>query len=262
MLLFIHGTGATNSLWLPQIRGLLGLDSKYSDAELIKHFTIQLPGHIKDDRYFSISDIEKLIQTFREDNYEYQRDLAAKFILNNASGLAKHLSDRRLILVGHSVGGVISMHYAAHHIESMRALVLIGCGNNFNQIVRTYGKFTHRSLYKKDLRKLNALAPKITDIRKRLLVNIFAENPERKGFKSCLDIVDHHNASKWYKKLSLNEQIKLSELPILLVNGRFDLINTVFSARKFAKILQSRKTLIEPKKTVISLDQRKPKTKV
>jgi pimeloyl-ACP methyl ester carboxylesterase len=252
MFLFIHGTGATNSLWLPQIRELFELGPEFSDTELIKHFTIQLPGHVKDDRYFEIVDIKRMIDDFREQNRDFQQHLAPKFLLGKHAKLAQCLQDERLILVGHSVGGVISLHYTADHMESVRGLVLIGCGHNFNPLVKRFGTGAHRKLKRKDLRKLNELAPKIKNIRQRLLVNIFAENPDRKGFQSCLDIVNKHNATQWYKLLSLDQQRALNKLPILLINGRFDSINTVLSAQKFAKILRSREDLLEKPTTVIN----------
>lgn len=253
MFLFIHGTGATNSLWLPQIKAIFDFEKSYSDSFLIENFTLQLPGHPDNDAQFTIEDIEVEIEKFRQEKHQFQAKIAEKMVLNpKQSQLAKTLKDPRLVLVGHSVGGVISLHYAGKNFSRVMGLVLLGCGNNFSKIALFGRGFYLRALEKRKLDWLREHVKIARNIRLRVLLSIFAENPARKGFKSCLEIVKHHNFGTWYNQLSLNDQIKFSELPILLINGRFDSLSTIFSARTFKKVLQSRRNIIEPKKTVIN----------
>ena len=92
-LLFIHGSGATGTVW------------RYQTSAFKGSIAIDLPGRPKGELCTSIESAVDWLKTYVESN-----------------GLAD------LVLVGHSLGTAIALQYAVKHPEDLKGMVLIGGG--------------------------------------------------------------------------------------------------------------------------------------
>ena len=194
MYLFIHGTGATNSFWLPQIRAILSLDNSYSDASILETFTITLPGHPRADKLFKLEDTEKFIKDSYEQKLRLQQKLANKLLLSGKAEIVAGLRSNKIILVGHSVGGVIALNFATTNSGMVEKIVLISTPNQFNQkLVKFLNWFYHRLVFARSINFLRNLKNFVSSLRWKTALQIFIENPKRKGFNSLMDIVINFN---------------------------------------------------------------------
>ncbi len=252
MFLFIHGTGATNSFWLPQIRGILGLDQSYSDKFLLDLFTISLPGHPKNDKYFDLSDLEKFIEQEAAERHQKQMELADKLFFSKNQEAVAALKEDKLILIGHSVGGVAALYFALRNSSRVNKLILVSCGFNFNPIsVAFLELFYEKIIFKFNLKRVIKLFDYVKNIRYKTILSICIDNPERKGLRSCKDIIKDYQFDKIYKKMSLDEQLLFNEIPVLGIGGQFDPLTPSGSLRKLRKYLDEQNKLLSLRKTVV-----------
>ncbi len=238
MLLFLHGTGATGSLWIEQIRSLLSLDTSYSDKFILDLFTLSLPGHPNFDRNFTLSETEKLVQDFVLIKKDRQQQLAKELILSKNKEIIEAVKSEKLILFGHSVGGVIALNYALRNSHLVNKIILISCGFSFNKLALNFlEQYYKRLLFKENSTKLQKRITQIRNKRWKIALNIFLENYQRKGFLSAVQIAKSYNFKDLYKRHSLDEHLRFSQIPILLINGRFDLLNLSSSSLELKKFL-------------------------
>lgn len=97
-LLLVHGAGGSSGVWSDQLAALKGA---------YQAFAVDLPGHWR----FAGEPFASITQT-------------ASFIAR----LADALGLDKFILVGHSMGGAVSIEFALNYPERLKGLVLIGTG--------------------------------------------------------------------------------------------------------------------------------------
>ncbi|MGI6308209.1 MAG: alpha/beta fold hydrolase [Dethiobacteria bacterium] len=101
-LLFVHSSGGSGILWLHQLRGL---------SEDFSTLAVDLPGH-----RFSEGQPATRINL----NVDYLKDFVVSL------GLPP------FILIGHSLGGAITIAYALQHPADLQAMILISTGGKLN----------------------------------------------------------------------------------------------------------------------------------
>ena len=255
MYLFIHGTGATNSFWIPQIRSILSLDEKYTDASLLDTFTLALPGHPNNDKNFSLEDTEEIIKDIFSAKQSLQLKLANQLILTGNSQVVAGLRSDKIILIGHSVGGVIALNFAMKNASLVEKLVLISTPNQFNLIeINFLDWFYNNFVFKRSQKFLKWLQGIVVSVRWRTALQIFIENPKRRGFKSLLKIVKEYDFDKSFRKLTLDDQLKLLLVPILAISGSGDWLVSSAEVNKIGKSIQNYAEIARSKKTIINLE--------
>jgi pimeloyl-ACP methyl ester carboxylesterase len=259
MLLFIHGSGATNSLWIPQIRGILSLeDQDLSDKYLLELFTISLPGHSKDDRYFEIEDVVKIIETAVQEKRDRQLELADKLMFSKNREAVDAIRSPKLSLVGHSLGGVAALAYTFRNLNSVEKIVLVSCAFSFSKTaVRFLDMLYNKFIFNIGIKGTQTLFRTVRDIRLKTIFSICLENPDKKGLKSCTKICLDYSFDRVYKLLSLDEQLKFSQIPILGIGGRRDRLVPPNSFKKLEKYLDNQDKFLSTKKILIE-DTHKP----
>jgi pimeloyl-ACP methyl ester carboxylesterase len=106
-LCFVHGSGGNARVWDRQVDGLSGMPI----------LAIDLPGH------------GGAGSAGRESVAEYATDVRARL---DAAGL------RRVVLVGHSMGGAIAQMFALQYPDRLDALVLVGTGARLRVLPRIF----------------------------------------------------------------------------------------------------------------------------
>lgn len=71
--------------------------------------------------------------------------------LNDIATLQEHLNLERIVIVGHSWGGMLAMEYAAHHPKKVSKLILIGPGGPTGKFFSYFGDNIYMRLYEDDL---------------------------------------------------------------------------------------------------------------
>jgi pimeloyl-ACP methyl ester carboxylesterase len=264
MFLFIHGTLATPSLWLPHIRSTLSLGAEFSDRELINAFTLQLPGHPDKDAVFTYKDFREYIAQFRKSQYVKQKQIAQKLIMRGNKQVVQGLQDKRLIIIGHSVGGALSLEYAIKNSNEIIKLVLVSTPNQFNLTYLRSIRFTIWTLniFSKGMIRVSA---RILPFKRwRVAASLLEENPKQLGFRSCITYLLTYDFESLYSISSLNDQLHLSRIPILLIGGSYDLVAPSYQISKLKKLLSPDTNLMKSKKTVIkgNLKYHEPVTKI
>jgi len=252
MILFVHGTLSTPSLWLPQIRSIVGLGKQFSDQQIINTFTIQLPGHPSNDDRFGFKDYVKYLETFQANNYAAQQRIAAQMLLHGDKAIVNALTDRRLTIIAHSVGGALSLEYAMKFPSVVRRMVLVSVPYRFNQPYLNSIKTLVDTMATVNDKSFTTLARLLPFRRWRVAADLLNENKHHKGFKSCIEYLKQFNFAKQYEVSSINQQLALNKIPTLLIGGSYDLISTPQAVRKLKFILTPNSDIIMKKKTVIS----------
>lgn len=252
MVLFLHGTGATSSLWLSHIRNIFGLNQDYSDKQILDLFTISFPGHPTKDRNFDYSDIENQINAFLAENRSKQSELAQKLLFSNNKIAVNALRNPKLILIGHSLGGAVSVQYALRNLDVVTKIVSISSGFGFNHFALSLIKFLYyKIIFKLGLRQLQAILYLVRSLRLKTILNICIENPERKGLISSENLLFDYNFENLYKKMSLDEQLKFRQIKVLGINGQFDFLNLVSSMKKLQTFLLEQNKILNLKHTSV-----------
>jgi pimeloyl-ACP methyl ester carboxylesterase len=258
MLLFIHGSGATSSLWIPQIRGIFSLDQSFSDKYLLDLFTVSLPGHPKDDCYFELDDLVKLIDSAVQEKKSKQAELADKLMFSKNREAVDVLKDEKVVLIGHSLGGVAALAFTFRNLNIVSKLVLVSCAFNFDSFnINLLDNLYNKIVFKLSIKRLQRLFSFVSDIRLKTIFNICLENPDRKGLKSCYKIANEYSFDKMYKLLSLDEQLKFTQIPILGIGGRNDKLVGVKSYKALENYLDEQDKFLSTKKILI---EDKPKS--
>lgn len=251
MILFIHGLGLTRSVWVPEIRGCLHFDGKYTDKELLDIFTVSLPGHPDEDKKFTKKDIRDRIEELYPTRKQKQSGLAGRLSLTHPKELISSLNDEKLILIGQGAGGIFCLDYALKNPDKVRKIILIGCGNHFNGSYLNLKLLTVKLADKlglKNFTRISSVISSLSSTKRKTEINLLLENPQKKSYLSLLNLMKTYNFEKEFKVQSLDNQLEFIKIPILCVNGDLDLINHPKSIEKFEKVLTSDKKLINRRK--------------
>ena len=91
----------------------------------------------------------------------------------------------------------------------------------------------------------------VSDIRLKTIFNICLENPERKGLLSCSKITKEYSFDKMYKLLSLDEQLKFSQIPVLGIGARNDRLVNYKSFKQLEDYMDEQDKFLSTKKILI-----------
>ena len=253
MFLFIHGVGATRTLWLSQIRAALGFGSEIDDKTLIDLFTISLPGHPSNDSSFTIQDCEKSILEFETRTRPLQKQIALKMSLTHRPEIIKSLIDPKLIIVGHSLGAVIAIDFSLKYNQKVKKLIIISCGTRFSKwsIGLFFDIFIFKFLVKINRQWLSKIQKKKISLRHKILLDILLENSKHSGLKSGLKITKQYDFEKLFQQLSLNQQLDFLKIPVLAIQGRYDLFNSINSSIKLENLVDHKTPIFQTKKTIL-----------
>jgi pimeloyl-ACP methyl ester carboxylesterase len=258
MILFIHGLGLTRSVWIPEIRGCLHFDGKYTDRDLLDTFTISLPGHPDEDKKFTKKDIRDKIEEVYQGKKKKQSALAAKLSLTHPKELINSLNDEKLILIGQGAGGIFCLDYTLKNPHKVRKIILIGCGNHFNGSYLNLKLLTVKTADKlglKNFTKISSVISLFSGSKRKTEINLLLENPQKKSYLSLLNLMRTYNFEKEFKVQSLDNQLEFIKIPVLCVNGDMDLINRPRSIEKFEKVLTSDKKLINRRRNSLVMHE-------
>ncbi len=100
LLLLVHGVGSSRRTWEPVLRLL-----EQRGAHVI---ALDLPGH--------------------GESAKGRRDYSLGALASTVRDLMDHLGERRAVLVGHSLGGGVSLQFAYQYPERIEGLVLVASG--------------------------------------------------------------------------------------------------------------------------------------
>lgn len=240
MFLFLHDLGATPSLWIPVIRSLLGEKSgQYSDVWLKDNFTLPLPGHVDQDKKIEMADIYADILKFQTEKLQAQNELANQLLLNNTHSFISSLKSKKLVLIGHSFGALVALNFTTNYIKQVEKISLISLGTRFSKIGMFLKNMEFKRLNSKKRHELQAEIEATENLRHKILVSHFLEKPNRKAYKSGLEIMKKYNFKKLFKKLSINQQIGLATLPILAIGGKLDRLTRYSSIQELEYILEN-----------------------
>lgn len=256
MILFIHSTATTRSIWLAQIRAILALGSEFGDTFLLDLFTISLPGHPDNDADFEFKDFRVKIEKFIEKNQQNQEELAKKLILSHDNKILKLLQDEKLVIFGYGIGGNLTLEYTIKNPEKIKKLVLISSGYKKNLVVMWLTKLFLWIFSKTNTNALHYLSRISPTLELRMLFNIMAENTLRKGLKSCLKYLESFDFEKLYSHSSINQQLSFNKIPILMIHGSYDLITPSSLIEKFQSIIDTEIASLKDKNTVINEDSK------
>lgn len=251
MFLFIHGTLATQSLWLPQIRAILKLNSDYSDKELMNVFTLQLPGHPDNDKSFGYKEFKQAVSDFQKEHYADQLAIAEKLLLSGDRAIIQLLKNKKLILFGHSVGGALSLEYAIKNPANTQKLILTSTPSKFNILSINLVVICIKLLKLASPKSYTLLEKLLPFKRWRVASHLLAMNKDQKGFDSCIKYIKKFDFHSLHSVSSINQQQALSTIPTLLIGGKRDLIATSSSLTKLYSLLSSGPRIEKNQRTVI-----------
>lgn len=190
-LLLIHGAGGSSHTWDKQLSGLQG--------HLI---ALDLPGHEE-----SGGEAQASISAYREFVWEFSQALGLK----------------RFVLVGHSMGGGITLDFAQHHSEVLEGMILVDSGARL---------------------KVNPETLKVLEQGKHPLGNVqfmFAKNTSGEVLEQAARDMEKVPPSVYYvdfqacDRFNILDQVKDIKVPALILCGQEDRM----TLPKFSEFLQN-----------------------
>lgn len=195
-ILFLHGGALNKEMWRPQIEAL--------KDEFDVH-TLDLPGHGRNtSKPFAI---------------ESAIDEIDKYISN--------MIENNIIIVGLSLGGYVAIAYSDKYPKKVSKLILSGC------CIQYFGFIGF-------LAKLNKILLKV--ISKKRFESIQKKALMRITSRAVADVIVDNGISLNAARESMSEvvgkdfvaMIKKYKSPVLLINGRNDMLNKKYEARYIA----------------------------
>ncbi len=235
MFLFIHDIGDVNSLWIPQIRSLLELNSSYSDRWIRDSFCLSIPGHGTKDVEFDLADLQKKVSDFHSDKLKIQEELAGQLIFSKNKSVLSALKSNRLTIIGKGLGGIVAINYASKNYPNIGALVLMNCGAEFNSIDLSAKQIKSNIVSRRKGPEIEKKIAKTNNIHKKTLYSIILEYPKRKGYISGIKILKEYNFRNYFEYLAITEQSNLAKLNYLCIFGKKDNNSSSLSSIKNLK---------------------------
>lgn len=253
MLLFIHSIEESKSFWLPQIRGLLSLGSKYSDQEIINMFAISLPGHSFKDKSYDVEYVYDKINDFIGDKAELQANLADELIQTHSPEIIKVLREGKLTTIGHSLGGALAYYYATFQPYNVARIITIDTPNEFNKAFLNIIGVKYKILSLLPIKYLINKAQKTKNRKKSFVYSNLAENRAQLGAKSSLDIMKKFNFTETFDKLSQDTQIQVAIIPILSINSEINTLSSLKKVKQIRQALENIKTSVKNDASMVNM---------
>jgi pimeloyl-ACP methyl ester carboxylesterase len=181
-LLFIHGAGGNHRIWINQTR-------YFSNA-----IAVDLPGHDSGDGKRTVDEYVDYVKKFCDEK-----------------------SLKNIVMVGHSMGGAITLKFALTYPEYLKAIVLVDTGAKlrvapiiFEEIKRNYGNVMElMKKYAFSEKTPIEIKNKTVEIMKRVKPEVFYGD-----FEAC-------------DKFDVMESLNKINLPTLIICGKDDLLTPV-----------------------------------
>jgi hypothetical protein len=256
MFLFLHGAMETNSSLIPLIKSIFDLGhDEFSDRFLLDNFTIQIPGFDDSDKDFDFGEIEDRIIDFHQHKLEEQKKLVQDLIFCKNQTAVSALKEDKLNIIGNEIGAGISLEFATKNPELVSSITLINCAIQFSGINNHFRNFHIKNLLKKKIFQLQSLISKSSNLEDKKLASILLENPEKKGFFSYLELMKNYNFNNLFNRLSINEQIEFTKIPILCLIIKNGGLVGEGQAVQFGKILNPNNNFVKNKHSFIRFDE-------
>lgn len=160
-------------------------------------------------------------------------------MVQDLENLRKHLNHEKIILMGHSFGGMYAMSYAASYPEHVKRMILSHSGGMEIDMINDVGQRLRSNLNEKDRADLNTLSQSLNpDIytmhRAKIIAPAYVYNRELaesvyKGlaFKSRfypeVNLLVYQDMRK--NGLNLTKKMQSFEKPVLIIHGANDIVN-------------------------------------
>jgi pimeloyl-ACP methyl ester carboxylesterase len=110
-VIFVHGAGSSSVVWMDAVRRI---------SPRMRVIAPDLPGHGQSDRWHPPSEV------------------SIAMYADALGTLCAHLKIEKVILVGHSMGGMVALHAAAAWPERVAGLVIVGSGAKVTVTPKVY----------------------------------------------------------------------------------------------------------------------------
>ena len=185
--IFIHGTGANHQQLTPEFEYF---------SKLGRAVSIDLRGHGKSDKPL--------------ENYSLEQ------FANDISWICSKLNLRKVILIGASMGGNVSIEFAAEYPDLVSGLILLDSSliypPKFLSVLNSYSKKLNSSDYKECIIEIATNSCLETDRCKLLVQKMLLKTPQH-VWQSCVS-----NMLKW-DKAKVKKQIAKIKVPILYIEA-------------------------------------------
>lgn len=219
-IVFVHASGWTRAMWLPQMRAL---------AERYRVVAIDLPGHgsLAGERFSLDTAVARIGNAIR------------------------HESDTPVLLVGLSLGGFLAMIYAHRHPDLLAGLALAGCSVSFTGrigLLTRLSALVFRLIWRRPLLERMKRRQR-RDVRTRYPAPL-AEALIRSGFYP----------RSWGRALGQAARVNYRRIgrdfprPVLILNGEHDEYNRAAETAHAATMRDARIRVIQGAGHICNLD--------
>lgn len=220
-ILFIHGLGSSLLVWrdIPQA--------------LSEHFhvlTVDLIGFGQSDK----PQVDYTIEYFTKFIKDFIRKIGIK-------------DKDKITLIGHSLGGYITLNYAIKHKTQIDRLVLIDSSGMLDGPTSLLKQYLDAAMEA----DINLRFKKVTSVFENLLaepyrllpvfVNIFISVIDKPGAKQAFQSAFENSTSTFIKK---DELKKIKDIPCLIIWGEKDRLIPVDHIKKFKLILENSESVV------------------
>jgi len=247
VIVFIHTLGVTRSYLLPLIRSTLLLDSRWSDQEIIRTFTLTIPGHIEHDAEVSLENVHTELLTITPEMAIMQKEIAHQLLLSHPREIITTLNDKKITLIGHGFGAMVALTFLFYHFSNVRRVALISCGNYFNAFALWRKKLSMLFISGRSRSFLTKAIARTSEVWKKSEYSLFSENLNRKGYFSVLELMQSFQAHEFFDKLSLDDQLKILRIPILSLLGSNDSFVSAKSILSLSRVFNVHSPVIQLK---------------
>jgi pimeloyl-ACP methyl ester carboxylesterase len=244
MFLFLHDFGQSGSTWLTFLRTFFQISPKhFSDKFVIEAFTFSLPGHFETDQEFDYGEIARQIWEVYEDKLAAQEEIATVLSSSWEHHLFSLLKSPKISVIGHSLGSLLALEFAAKNPKKVENLILLSSGSKFYSLPNSLWLWETRQLLRQPRRQIQQKLDKLdlgpATFRRRIFLSALLENTDRKGLYSALNILLSFDFEKLYKSLTMAEKKGFQRIPKLIMNGQKANLFTPSQAYNLQKLLHS-----------------------
>lgn len=220
-VLFIHGLGSSLLVWR---------DIPQALSEHFHVFTVDLIGFGQSDK----PQVDYTIEYFTKFIKDFIRKIGIK-------------DKDKITLIGHSLGGYITLNYAIKHKTQIDRLVLIDSSGMLDGPTSLLKQYLDAAMEA----DINLRFKKVTSVFENLLaepyrllpvfVNIFISVIDKPGAKQAFQSAFENSTSTFIKK---DELKKIKDIPCLIIWGEKDRLIPVDHIKKFKLILENSESVV------------------